>query len=594
MAQQALIQQLVQQSNLLKHRIELICSHALQKQRQQQALEQQQRQLEQEQAAAEEEEDGVEQQEAAQHEAQQQQQQPEGEELRLTMSGARQLADKLLALLDKQQLSASGAVAALQAGAAEGSPSQQQGAAATAAAAAAAAAAGWQQQLKQQLQESSSALLGASTGGSSVDQQKVQHAMFDAHAIVQGLLPQRNTSSAGGSFVIGTIPSASVDDEHPAGSSSQGGGQQVVASSAGGGRGGGEGGVVSRLGPSAHGGAGRPLDLDLDLSSPEDTAAPGGRTAGSTDPTAHQQQQQHSDGVHEQQLLPFQQHHRLQLHHGLQIQDDSAVSSLESDFARRTAAAPTGSAAAAAATGSNSVGATPSGRAAGADTGASAAAGAMQRDSSSATAAAGAGVDEDGSVDPAGVTWYYSALGGEYGWDTSPGGHEEGAHGSATAAAAAAQAAKAASEAAVRASSGLLGAFGLDSSREGLDEGAGCEGYEDGVSPQEQRQGQRLGGLGLSGHHLEGGDGDLESPAFATPQAVGPVGGMLGANSGSDSSGSALRQRWNMFRLRLQQQGPDDGGRDDQEEGVGGGMQLQVPRWAGQPAWAVAGVSGYR
>lgn len=513
-AQQTLIQQLVQQSNLLKQRIELICSHALKRQQQKQELEQQQQQQE-----AEEE---------VEAEALQQQQdteQHEQEQMRLTMSGAKKLADQLLTLLDKQQLSASGATVAAAHVAAAGDMLQQQ---------AAAAAATWQQQLKQQLQQSSNGLsAGASADGSAVSHQKLR-ALLDAQAVIQGLLPQRNTSSGAGSYVIGTVPSA---DQPEAEGDTTGNSQSGQGPSGSGGR--------SRLGYDA---ASRPLELDLDLSSPEDTSA------GFRVDSRGSQQGTGTGAEGQEQELPFQQRHQ---HHA-----DSAVSSLESDLARRATPA-----------------ARPAGRrrtAAGHELQPGGSPAAELESPSPAAAAPEAGHDDLSG----GVTWYYSALGGEGAWDASPGGYDKGQHGSASAAAAAAQAARAASAAAVRASSHLLG----------LTHGS------DPDSPEEEV----VTGLGFTGQHLQvhGGLHDVDpdlGEAFATPEVA------AAADLAADGSSSGLRQRWNLWRLRYQQtvqqqhrQGPDDQGGDDQEHDAGGDMALQMPRWSGQPVWAVAGVSGYR
>jgi hypothetical protein len=83
--------------------------------------------------------------------------------------------------------------------------------------------------------------------------------------------------------------------------------------------------------------------------------------------------------------------------------------------------------------------------------------------------------------------------------------------------------------------------------------------------------------------------------AFTTPEVAAAAGLAAG-------SSSALRQRWNSWRQRYQQtaqqqegrqaRGPDDEAGDDQDDSDG--VALQMPRWAGQPVWAVAGVSGYR
>jgi hypothetical protein len=159
----------------------------------------------------------------------------------------------------------------------------------------------------------------------------------------------------------------------------------------------------------------------------------------------------------QEQQLPFQQAHGMQA-------PGSALSSLESDLARRA-----GIAVPAAAPGSSRqagpAGAQLRGRG-------SPAAGLR---SPSPAAAAGSEPDAAGAAAAGGVTWYYSALGGEGAWgDASPGAHAEddeeeqqvgGRHGSASAAAAAAQAAKAVSAAAVRASVHLLG-LGLASGPE--------------------------------------------------------------------------------------------------------------------------------
>lgn len=505
-AQQALVQQLVQQSNLLKQRIELICSHALK--RQQHKQEQEQRQQQQH---AEEE--------AELQSLQEQQEEQQQEQMRLTMSGARTIADQLLALLDKQQLSASGAA----------------GAGVTAAHVAAAGdatASTWQQQLKQQLQESSSQLLVGAAADSSAGGHQKLHALLDAQAVIQGLLPQRNTSSGGGSFVIGTSLSGeqqSADGDR----STSGEGRQGPSAS----------GAPSRLGhPSA---ASKPFELDLDLSSPEDNAAGFTYSRGPQQGAVHEQQQE----------LPFQQHHQ---HRGLQA--NSALSSLESDLARRSTPISEVRASRASGLAAGRLEGSPLG-----GEGSPSPGGAMSQAA-------------DGGALAGGVTWYYSALGGEEGWDTSPGGHEEGQHGSASAAAAAAQAAKAASAATVRASSHLLG-LSLASHPE---------------SPDKETT------LGFEGQQIQVYEGAQDGEAdlgdvFTTPEVA------AAAGLAADSS-SALRQRWNAWRQRYQQttqqqegrqaRGLDDEGGDDQDDSDG--VAMQMPRWAGQPVFAVAGATGYR
>lgn len=513
-AQQTLVQQLVQQSNLLKQRIELICSHALKRQQLKQELEQQQQQ--QQDAELEAEMQNL-------QEQREEQQQQEQEQIRLTMSGARNLADQLLALLDKQQLSASGAAGA---GVAAGHV----------AVAGDAAAATWQQQLKQQLEDSSSRLLVGAAADSSAGGQQKLHALLDAQAVIQGLLPQRNTSSGGGSFLIGTSLSGehrSADGDRSASSE----GQQGPSASGG----------LSRLGHPAA--ASQPCELDLEFSSPEDAAARSVESRGSQQGTAGA-----GDEQQQQQELPIQQH---QQHRGLQA--GSAPSSLESDFARR----------------STPVGAVGLSRGSGLSAGRFEESPLCGEESPSPEGRmphACNGADASG-----GVTWYYSALGGEEGWDTSPGGYEEEQHGSASAAAAAAQAAKAASAAAVRASSHLL-----------------CPLL---ASHPESPDGETLGSEGQQIQVYQGlRDGDMDLvDAFTTPEVA-------AAAELAAGSSSALRQRWNSWRQRYQQtaqqqegrqaRGPDDEAGDDQDDSDG--VALQMPRWAGQPVWAVAGVSGYR
>lgn len=453
-AQQTLMQQLVQQSNLLKQRIELICSHALKRQQQKQELQQQQQQLDAEEGAEAE---------ALQQQQVEQQQQQEQEQMRLTMSGAKNLADQLLALLDKQQLSASGATTAAAAahvthGAAPVDALQQQQQAA-----AVAAAATWQQQLKQQLLKSSSGLLDqqdAAAEASSMDgsHQKL-NALLDAQAVIQGLLPQRNTSSGGGSssFVIGTIPSREEQQVEPA----TDGDAQLPSSSSPfvhGAPAGTGGQTPSRLGGlgAVPAGTARQLDLDLHLSSPEDFAV--------RLPASHGSRQGAAAGQQQEQELPFHQAHGMPA-------PGSALSSLESDLARRAGAGPGAGVPAAASGSSRQAGLTGSQLS-------SRASPAGQLRSPSPAAAAGSEPDAAAAA-AGGVTWYYSALGGEGAWgDASPGAHGEeeeeeeqgdGRHGSASAAAAAVQAAKAASAAAVRASVHLLG-LGLASSPESPEE----------------------------------------------------------------------------------------------------------------------------
>jgi hypothetical protein len=173
---------------------------------------------------------------------------------------------------------------------------------------------------------------------------------------------------------------------------------------------------------------------------------------------------------------------------------------------------------------------------------------------------------------------------------------EEEVHGSASAAAAAAQAAKAASAAAVRASHHLLG-FSLADSPEPQGKQEQPPGFE-GEQPGHYLQ------FPQSLHMADPDVGSLRGlgDAFATPM------GAAAAAAAEPAAGSngALRQRWDMWRRRYQQQdgqyngvgstAADDGLGVDQAGagGQGGGLELQEPRWVGQPAWALAGVSGYR
>jgi hypothetical protein len=103
---------------------------------------------------------------------------------------------------------------------------------------------------------------------------------------------------------------------------------------------------------------------------------------------------------------------------------------------------------------------------------------------------------------------------------------------------------------------------------------------------------------------MQGPEGpDDANGAFATPEVAAAAGlvaaAAAGGSGGSNSSG--LRQRWNMFRQRYQQQqrqgmGPDDAGADDQEGEPGRTDGALVLHWqAQQPVWGgVGGVSGYR
>lgn len=104
---------------------------------------------------------------------------------------------------------------------------------------------------------------------------------------------------------------------------------------------------------------------------------------------------------------------------------------------------------------------------------------------------------------------------------------------------------------------------------------------------------------------LQGPEGpDDANGAFATPEvaaAAGLVAAAAAAAGGSGGSSGGLRQRWNLFRQRYQQQqrqalGPDDAGADDQEGAPGPAEGALVLHWpAQQPVWGgVGGVSGYR
>jgi hypothetical protein len=102
--------------------------------------------------------------------------------------------------------------------------------------------------------------------------------------------------------------------------------------------------------------------------------------------------------------------------------------------------------------------------------------------------------------------------------------------------------------------------------------------------------------------HMDAGSVRSLGDAFATPMAAAAAAAAPAAAGGS----GALRQRWDMWRRRYQQQdgqysgvgstAADDGCGADQagDGGRGGGVDLQEPRWVGQPAWALAGVSDYR
>jgi hypothetical protein len=163
-----------------------------------------------------------------------------------------------------------------------------------------------------------------------------------------------------------------------------------------------------------------------------------------------------------------------------------------------------------------------------------------------------------------GVTWYYSAVAGGAGddddgegegqddslWGTGGGAHDAsspGRHGSASAAAASATAARAASEAAVRASGLGLDRLGLRSSSAGPD-GSGQAGGE-GVQARWDTWRQRLG-----------------------------------SSQGDEASEGGRRSTENQLALVVAPAAAAEGVPDDDA----------APRWSGQPAWALAGVRGYR